>query len=425
MCGAAFASAALALSTAAPGISSPTGLVVGGLATPSMHDLVMAQVLKDELHGMDRVSIGWPAEAAPYTGKTYTLGQSINIGINNLNAAIGTAVGKLVRDADGNLPANEQVKIVGLSAGSLVVTEVLRQLAQDPNAPSADELTFIVVADSSRQKLINKARYNNKYDYTYQPPPDSQYEVKVVLGEYDGLADFPDRWWNFLAIANAMAGGIFVHVPMMFADLKDEYITSVEYNEAGGKVTNYLIPTAKLPLVQLLPFLAPMEAELRAKIDKGYSRNDVVDTAPARALATPVSVTEDSVPAAAPDPTPVADVDVVEEAGTVKDVSTEVTEPAAEVVDRDGAEDTSVVIDEDADLDVVDEDSDTGSGSDDEDAANEDAANEDAEVGDADEATKDEDDASGTEDSSDSGDSGSSADSSSDGSGSSDSGSSE
>lgn len=413
VCGAAFASAALALSTAAPGVSSPTGLVVGGLATPSMHDLVMAQVLKDELHGMDRVSIGWPAEAAPYTGKTYTLGQSINVGITNLNTAIGTAVGKLVRDADGNLLANEQVKIVGLSAGSLVVTEVLRQLAADPNAPKADELTFIVVADSSRQKLINKARYNSRYDYTYQPPPASQYEVKVVLGEYDGLADFPDRWWNFLAVANAMAGGIFVHVPMMFADLKDEYITSVEYNEVGGKVTNYLIPTAKLPLVQLLPFLAPREAELREKIDKGYSRNDVVQTPAARTLVSPVAVTEDP----APEPAPVPD---VEKVGTVKDVSTEVTEPAAEVVDSDGAEDTSVVIDEDADLDVVDEDSDTGSGSDDEADANEDA-----ELGDADEATKDEDDASGAEDSSDSGDSGSSADSSSDGSGSSDSGSSE
>lgn len=411
VCGAAVASAALALSTAAPGISSPTGLVVGGLATPSMHDLVMAQVLKDELHGMDRVSIGWPAEAAPYTGRTYTLGQSINIGITNLNTAIGTAVGKLVRDADGNLLPNEQVKIVGLSAGSLVVTEVLRQLAQDPNAPKADELTFIVVADSSRQKLINKARYNSKYDYTYQPPPASQYEVKVVLGEYDGLADFPDRWWNFLAVANAMAGGIFVHVPMMFADLKDEYITSVEYNEAGGKVTNYLIPTAKLPLVQLLPFLAPREAELREKIDKGYSRNDVVQTPAARTLASPVSVTEDP----APEPAPVADVDDVDK---VEDAEKEAPEPV-EVVDRDGAEDTSGVVD-DEDLDVVDEDTDTGSGSDDEAEANEDA-----EAGDSDEATKDEDDASGAEDSSDSDDSGSSAESSSDGSGSSDSGSSE
>ncbi|WP_460353267.1 PE-PPE domain-containing protein [Mycobacterium sp. ZZG] len=405
--GTAFASVALALSTAAAGTSSPSGLVVGGLATPSMHDLVMAQILKDELHGMERVSIGWPAEAKPYTGSTYTLGQSINIGITNLQAAIGTAVGKLERDADGNLLPKEQVKIVGLSAGSLVVTEVLRQLAQDPNAPQADELTFIVVADSSRQKLINKARYNSRYDYTYQPAPDSQYEVKVVTGEYDGLADLPDRWWNFLAVANAIAGGIFVHVPMMFADLKDEYITSVEYNDAGGKVTNYLVPTAKLPLVQLLPFLAPREAELKAKIDKGYSRNDVVDTSVARVAFNTAPVTEDDVVDATP----------AEEAEDV----TEAAEPVEAVEDSDGAKDTTGVKDDVEDLGAVDDDTETST--DDEAAAAE--ADEDAETP---EAAKDDDEAGESEDSADSADSSdsdSSADSSSGDSGSSDSGSSE
>lgn len=103
--------------------------------------------------------------------------------------------------------------MVGLSAGSLVVNEVLRQMDADPDAPDKNEITFIVVADSSRQSLIDKARYDPRFDYTYQPAPETKYDIIVVTGEYDGMADFPDRWWNLLAVANAVAGSIFVHVP--------------------------------------------------------------------------------------------------------------------------------------------------------------------------------------------------------------------
>ena len=49
-------------------------------------------------------------------------------------------------------------------------------------------------------------------------------------------------------------------------------------NIKGGTTTHYLVPTKVLPLVQVMPFLKPREAELRAKIDKGYARNDPVTT---------------------------------------------------------------------------------------------------------------------------------------------------
>lgn len=402
-CGTAFASVAIALSTATPGLATPSGLVVGGLATPTMHDLVMAQILKDELHGMERVSIYWPAEAKPYSGDTYTLGESIAIGITNLNTEIDTAIGKLA--------PGEQVKIVGLSAGSLVVTEVLRLLAADPDAPAADQLTFIVVADSSRQKLIDKARHNSRYDYTYQPPPETKYDVKEVTGEYDGMADFPDRWWNFVAVANAMAGGIFVHIPMMFADLKDEYITEIDVNELGGTTTKYLIPTAKLPLVQLLPFLAPMEAELKEMVDRGYSRNDIVETSALRTLTAAVEET---------------------------DYAAEVTAPAEESVEVDDADlKTEAKGDDGEDLGAVGEDADTGSSTGDDEAevideADEvdepdaiDEAVEDADEADSVDAGQGDEDAAESEDSTDTDDSDSSGDAASDGTGSSKSGSSE
>jgi hypothetical protein len=308
-----------------------------------MHDLVMAQVLGGALQGQQRVSVNWPAEAGPYTGSgDMTLGASINVGITNLNTEITAALGRLAKDADGNYINGEKVTVVGLSAGSLVVNDVLRGLAANPDAPDKSQITFIVVADSSRQKLIKEAKYNSRYDYTYQPAPETEYDIIVVTGEYDGLADMPDRWWNFLAIANAMVGAAFVHIPVMFADLDlvpAENIT-VDVNSKGGTTTSYLVPTAKLPLVQLLPFLASQEASLKASIDRGYSRNDVVNTSAISTLAAAApAVTEEVAPAA----------EVPAEPAAVEtEVTDAVTEPADEVTEAAPAKDDDVVVEDDA-----------------------------------------------------------------------------
>ena len=276
-CGTAFASVALAVSTATAGWGASSALVIGGISTPQLSDMLMSPLLGGALKNQERVSVKWPAEAGPYTGRgDLTLGASINVGKANLDAQIDAALARLTKDANGNVVGGEKVTVVGLSAGSLVVNEVLREMAADADAPGKDQITFVVVADSSRQKMIDKARYNSKYDYTYQPAPETEYDIVVVTGEYDGMADFPDRPFNVLAIMNAIAGSIFVHVPVMYADLANvptENIT-VDVNAKGGTTTHYLVPTKKLPLVQLFPSLAPREAELKAKIDKAYSRND-------------------------------------------------------------------------------------------------------------------------------------------------------
>ena len=280
-CGTALASLAVALSTATGGWASNSAVVIGGIGAGSMGDLLMAPLLGGALRGQELVNVNWPAQAGPMTGTgDLTLGASIDIGITNLTASIDTALAKLSRDANGNVIDGEKVTVVGLSAGSLVVNEVLRNMIASGQVTNPNEISFILVEDSSRQKLIKDSSYNEKFDYTYQPPPVVPYDVVVVTGEYDGMADLPDRPWNFLAVANAMAGAIFVHVPVMYADLSTvpvENIT-VDDNIKGGTTTHYLVPTKVLPLVQLIPSLKPREAELRAKIDKGYARNDPVTT---------------------------------------------------------------------------------------------------------------------------------------------------
>ncbi|KWX66254.1 PE-PPE domain-containing protein [Mycobacterium sp. NAZ190054] len=282
--GAAAAAAALAISTASPGWTTSTALVIGGIGTPTMHDVVVNQLLGGALQDYDeRRVVNWPAEARPYTGADdMTLGDSIRAGTVNLDAEIDAALDRLERDENGDLLEGERVTVVGLSAGSLVVTEVLRDWQFDgEDNPDADEINFVVVADSSRQQIIDDTdRYNPTYDYTYRLPPVTPYDTVEVTGEYDGLADFPDRWWNLTAVANALAGAAIRHIPTMFSDLStvpEENIT-VTRNLFGGTTTRYLVPAERLPLVVLNPSLAPREAELKATVDRGYSRNDPVPT---------------------------------------------------------------------------------------------------------------------------------------------------
>ncbi|MGE2832737.1 PE-PPE domain-containing protein [Mycobacterium sp. SMC-4] len=275
------AAAAVALSTATGAGAASSAVIIGGISVPKMSDLLMAPLLGGAFKNQERINVQWPAEAGPFTGRgDLTLGASIAVGKENMHAAIKDALADLDRDAAGNIVAGQKVTVVGLSAGALVVDEVMRDLAAQPGAPSAEHLTFVVAADSSRQDMIDKAKHNAKYDYTYQPAPTTGYDVVVVTGEYDGMADFPDRPWNLMAVTNAIAGGVLVHVTSMYTDLSTVPASNVtvETNAEGGTTTHYLVPTKKLPIVTLMPWLAPREAELKAQIDKAYIRNDVKTT---------------------------------------------------------------------------------------------------------------------------------------------------
>ncbi|WP_099023328.1 PE-PPE domain-containing protein [Mycolicibacterium palauense] len=324
----AFAAAVLlAFATATSALAGKV-LVVGGLGASELNNIVTGALLGGAFKDDDRTSVYWPAEAGPYTGKNdLSLGDSIAIGIENLNAALDEAIG-----------SGEHVTIVGLSAGSLVVDEVLRGLVDDPGAPSASQLSIVLVEDSSRQDVIKESKYNSKYDYTYQPAPATIYDETVVTGEFDGLADFPDRWWNFTAILNAMAGAITVHIPVMFESLDNvpaENITTT-VNSVGGVTTHYFVPTDTLPLVALIPALKPFEAALRAQVEKGYRRYDDVSNATAQLAAATAPVVAETT-TSEPVTEPVTETtDVTTEAAAADPASTETVDPATETTGDTG-----------------------------------------------------------------------------------------
>jgi hypothetical protein len=331
--GLAFASAGcaatLALTLSAPTLAANKALMVNGIAAGELTDIAMANILGGMFGGRDivRQNIPWPQESRPVTGPdSLSLTESVEQGVVNLDGELTKALAQL--------GPGEKVTIVGLSGGALVVNDEMRKLASDPNAPDKSQVTFVVIADSSRVGF-NRNRYDGIIDYQYRLPAATKYDTLAVAAEYDGFADFPDRWWNPLAVANAFAGSIVEHLPAMLTDLDTvpaENIT-VTTNSLGGVTTSYLIPAKRLPLVLLIPFLAPQEASLKQTIDSAYARNDNKSAAAALPAATTEPV---GGPADFPELTPALSEDVPTPKAPIAETAPSVTEVTSKVSEAPG-----------------------------------------------------------------------------------------
>jgi hypothetical protein len=116
-----------------------------------------------------------------------------------------------------------------------------------------------------------------------RPDDNSPYDTIVVVGEYDGWADFPNRPWNLLADLNAVAGMAYVHSNSSLSNpdgVPPQNIT-VTTNPTGATTTTYLVPTPTLPLLQPLvqlgvpaPVVSLLNTALKPAVDAGYSRTD-------------------------------------------------------------------------------------------------------------------------------------------------------
>lgn len=339
--GLAFASAGcaatLALTLSAPTLAANKALMVNGIAAGELTDIAMANILGGMFGGRDivRQNIPWPQQSRPVTGPdSLSLTESVEQGVVNVDGELTKALAQL--------GPSEKVTIVGLSGGALVVNDEMRKLASDPNAPDKSQVTFVVIADSSRVGF-NRNRYDGIIGYQYRLPAETKYDTLAVSAEYDGFADFPDRWWNFLAVANAFAGTIVEHIPAMLTDLDTvpaENIT-VTTNSLGGVTTSYLIPAKRLPLVTLLPFLGPQEASLKQTIDSAYARNDNKSAAAAVSAATtePVGGPADFpalTPEHTPEHTPALSEDVPTPKAPIAETAPSVTEVTSKVTEAPG-----------------------------------------------------------------------------------------
>jgi hypothetical protein len=221
--------------------------------------------------GATRRVIPYPGSFWPVTGlNSPTLGQSVNTGANNLDAAI--------RSTNGPIYA------AGLSQGTLALDIEQARLANDPTAPAPDQLTFVKAGDPNNL-LSHVFRPGTRVpiiNYTVTPPLDSQYNTVNVVGQYDIFSHPPDRMGNLLADLNGItAGGFYGHSATAFSDparvAPGDITTTV--NDRGATTTTYLIRNGdELPLVRAMVDMAglppdaagPLNAVLKPMVDRAY-----------------------------------------------------------------------------------------------------------------------------------------------------------
>ena len=253
-------SVAVAAIVAVPGvaIAAPTTFTLGG--TYQLTDngqpvppLNLSGVLGGKYGDGPAVSVAFPATVVG-------MDQSVALGADHLVAQIQSSSGER--------------RALGISQGAIAVAEAKRRLMALPvdQRPASGALTFVAIGDPTRpgHGALSQMGYRTV---------DTPYDTVYFTREYDGFADLPDRF-NVLAIANAAAGIVYVHpyYGQLPANLPEKNVTTT-VNGAGGNVTDVLIPTAHLPLLQPLRNLGMnvdgLEAVLRPMVDAGYSRNDV------------------------------------------------------------------------------------------------------------------------------------------------------
>lgn len=174
-----------------------------------------------------------------------------------------------------------EVVVIGESMGSMVASRLAAKLADSPDPPSPNDIRFILIASPEEgvAKYFREGTYIPLLNYRVSRVPKSPYPTTIVVGEYDGWADPPDRPWNLVSLPNAMLGLVYVHGPARWdidpADVPPQNTT------VDGNVTTHRVPTKNLPLTR--PFrdigipdsmVDRADRVLRPIVDAGYRRHD-------------------------------------------------------------------------------------------------------------------------------------------------------
>lgn len=265
---------AVGVLTQAPVASADTALWVQGA---SAWRIPVSDIANRVPPGYTLQQVDYPAGLFPWTGLTTATGaQSIAAGVSALDQAIRAA------------QSQGQTLVMGESLGSMVVEQELRDLAGRADAPDPATLRFQVIGDPTRPggvfSYLPFGSYEAITGTVREPVAETPYDVTVLTLQYDGIASFPDRPWNLLAVANALAGAVFYHGSDRYGiaaqslsngEVPPGTVTSV-VNSSGGVTTTYTLrqdPALLYPLEPVMPkFVAAVNAVLTPMIDQGYSR---------------------------------------------------------------------------------------------------------------------------------------------------------
>ncbi|CRZ15141.1 PE-PPE domain-containing protein [Mycolicibacterium neworleansense] len=278
-------------------LAATTALIMGGTGMKALGDphqwgagTYVEQVNNTYLSGwhLDEDDLRWvstPEQFWPATSLTdITFDTSVARGLLSLNNAVLSTSGEKV--------------VVGYSQSANIATREKRNLAdlraQGATVPSADELSFVLVANPNRPNGGILARFEGLYipilGISFDgATPDDEYRTIDVAREYDLIADFPKYPLNLLADLNALLGYFYLH-PNYGSSVIDLDDPSTYQSYTSGNTTYYLVYTEHLPLLQPLrdmgipePLLDLAEPTLRVLIDLAYDRTPENMGVPTRA----------------------------------------------------------------------------------------------------------------------------------------------
>src|ERR1700742_2518747 len=221
----------------------------------------------------------------------YTPVQSLELdpseaqGVTILNNAI------LSQTLNGN-----SVVVYGDSQSSTISSMEMAALSALPanEQPSLDQLAFVLTGDPNNPAGGLFERFDGlsipSVGITFNGATPDLYPTDIFTQEYDGFADFPQYPIDPLSDLNALLGVYFVHGT--YSDLSLEQVTPVaDGGDAiqlptdpafGTETTYYLIPTADLPLLDLVrdipivgnPIADLLQPDLRVLVNLGYGNPD-------------------------------------------------------------------------------------------------------------------------------------------------------
>jgi len=265
--------------TVAPAYIFENQPLISNLLNLPPYSVLASAVGQQWYPGTTPTVVKYPATAGLLSGLFQpTADKSLAIGRQVLNTDIINAIA-----AD----PNGKVVVAGESLGSMVIDREQAYLVAHPeNAPSPDQLSFLEFANPERgiaDTYLPAGVHVPFLGYTvHNPPANSPYDTTIVYHQYEGFSDPPDRPWNLLADANAMAGINHYHLYTEFVSPNNvvEVGTPVT-NSAGGTTTTYMIPASYLPLLTPLakigmpaPMFNALNNWLTPMVNAGYSSYD-------------------------------------------------------------------------------------------------------------------------------------------------------
>jgi pimeloyl-ACP methyl ester carboxylesterase len=187
-----------------------------------------------------------------------------------------TALDTAISDASSG-PNADPIIVFAYSQGTQVAEQWLVQHKDDATAPSAADLSFILLGNSTRAFGGSLNVFGGFGDVW----PASKYDVIDIAREYEYSADLPNNPsspYYGLALINAIMGGYYLHDYASVADLN---VINDPANTVWkvGNITYVLVPTENLPLLDplrqfgLAALADQLNGPLKAQIDQAYNRN--------------------------------------------------------------------------------------------------------------------------------------------------------